>query len=231
MIGLALAVALLGGLAWWAGGGDSKPQAHAARQQAPGLASSTGSAPSASVRPRASGSPALGSSDLAPVHSPGAGTATGAETGLSPGAQPTPGTHGATSPPKQTSPASAPTGTSGQPGGAGPNPYTPEQVCNSGGHGSGYSQQRASSFSGGTVHQLHNSSGHYCAVTMKTADLGEKTSAWVVLVSRDGTTAADQGPRAYYAGPVYTSDRGQCVKYKGGTQGLKVTMSSWYNCD
>jgi hypothetical protein len=123
------------------------------------------------------------------------------------------------------------TGTTGSGGGTGgsANPYTPEQVCNSGGHGSGYYRQRSSTFSGGKVHQLYNSSGYNCLVTMKTANIGKKTNVWATLTRKDGTSATDNGAYMYYAGPVYLYAKGQCVKYQGGT-GQTSAAAPWGNC-
>ncbi|GAA2082762.1 serine/threonine protein kinase [Actinomadura alba] len=110
-----------------------------------------------------------------------------------------------------------------------PNPYTAQQVCNSGGHGSGYYVQRSSAFTGGRVYQLYNSSGYNCVVTLKTADVGTKTSVWAELTREDGTKASDRGSFAYYAGPVFLHAKGQCVKYTGGG-GSGSAGAPWGNC-
>jgi hypothetical protein len=109
------------------------------------------------------------------------------------------------------------------------NPYTPEQVCNSGGHGSGYYRQRSSTFTGGSVYQLYNSSGYNCVVTLKSVNVGKKTKVWATLTRKDGKSATDNGAFAYYAGPVYLYAKGQCVKYQGGTGQARAT-APWGNC-
>lgn len=121
-----------------------------------------------------------------------------------------------------------PTSRPGAPGSA-TNPYQPQQVCDSGGHGRGYYVQRSSAFSGGRVYQLYNSSGYNCVVTMKSSGLGKKTSVWAQIERKDGTKAADRGAYAYYAGPVFVSAKGQCVRYTGGT-GQGSAGGPWGDC-
>jgi hypothetical protein len=144
-------------------------------------------------------------------------------------------------PPAATAPqGAAPTGgtashpaTGGPPATAGAttraNPYNPEQVCASGGHGSGYYRQRSSTFTGGTVYQLYSSAGYNCLVTLKTTHVGEKTKAWATLTRKDGQSATDNGAYAYYAGPVFLYAKGQCVKYQGGAGGATAS-APWGNC-
>jgi predicted Ser/Thr protein kinase len=110
-----------------------------------------------------------------------------------------------------------------------PNPYTAQQVCNAGGHGSGYYVQRSSAFTGGKIYQLYNSSGYNCVVTLKTADVGTKSSVWATLTRKDGTNASDSGSFAYYAGPVFLYAKGQCVKYSGGGRSGSAS-APWGNC-
>ncbi|MGI8336404.1 serine/threonine-protein kinase [Actinomadura scrupuli] len=170
------------------------------------------------------------------------GTTTGGHDGQSGsgkkgGAVATPGSTATRSPATAGTPQARPTGAAGgRPGSGGgetppvvKNPYTPEQVCNSGGHGSGYYRQRSSSFSGGSVHQLYNGSGYNCVVTLKTVSVGKKTSVWATLTRKDGQSATDSGAFAYYAGPVYLYAKGQCVKYRGGA-GQASASVSWANC-
>ncbi|MCQ0017170.1 hypothetical protein [Actinomadura madurae] len=111
------------------------------------------------------------------------------------------------------------------------NPYTPQQVCNSGGSGGDYVVQRSSSFSGGRVYQLYSpSTKKNCAVTMKTANVGKGTSVWVRLEKQTGgTDGYDSGTFKYYAGPVYVSASGICVRYSGGASGASAS-AGWGNC-
>ncbi|MEU5994547.1 hypothetical protein ABZ806_36710 [Spirillospora sp. NPDC047418] len=110
------------------------------------------------------------------------------------------------------------------------NPYTPAQVCNAG-PGSGYVVQRSISFSGGRVYQLYSASTKKnCAVTMKTANVGKGTSVWVRLVEQHGgEVGSDNGTFKYYAGPVYVSAPGVCVRVSGGASGASAS-SGWANC-
>jgi hypothetical protein len=110
------------------------------------------------------------------------------------------------------------------------NPYTPAQVCNAG-PGSGYAVQRSVSFSGGRVYQLYSAgTKKNCAVTMKTANVGKGTSVWVRLVEQTGgEVGSDSGTFKYYAGPVYVSAPGVCVRVSGGASGASAS-SGWANC-
>jgi hypothetical protein len=110
------------------------------------------------------------------------------------------------------------------------NPYTPQQVCNSGGHGSGFYVQRSSSFSGGQTYQLYSTStGYNCVVTMKTKDIGKSTQVSASLESQGGGSDSDSGNYEYYAGPVMVQAKGKCVKYTGGGAGGS-TSGPWANC-
>src|SRR6185503_2840846 len=106
---------------------------------------------------------------------------------------------------------------------------TPQQVCNTGGHGGGYYVQRSTSFAGGRTYQLYSSSGYNCAVTMKTTDVGRASSVWTRIERKDGTKASDNGAFKYYAGPVFVYAKGKCVRYAGGTNAAS-TSSPWANC-
>ncbi|MFF5213623.1 serine/threonine protein kinase, partial [Streptosporangium sp. NPDC000396] len=106
-----------------------------------------------------------------------------------------------------------------------PNPYNPQQVC-----GSGYYLQRSGSFSGGTTHQLYNTStGTTCVVTMKSTDVGTATSVWATLEVQNGGSKTDRGNYEYYAGPVYLPSKGKCVRYTGGGPAGN-TGADWANC-
>ncbi|MGP4021846.1 serine/threonine protein kinase [Actinomadura sp. 3N407] len=119
--------------------------------------------------------------------------------------------------------APTPTKSSGGGGGGGgstpdkepPNKYSPQAVCNSGGHGSGYYVQRSLSVSGGTAYLLYNSSTYNCAVTIKTKNVGTKSSVSVWIQKQGGSTIADSGQFAWYAGPVYVKAPGACVRFGG----------------
>ncbi|MFG2084855.1 hypothetical protein [Spirillospora sp. NPDC048824] len=110
------------------------------------------------------------------------------------------------------------------------NPYTPQQVCNSG-SGGNYVVQRSISFTGGRVYQLYSASTKKnCAVTMKTANVGKGTSVFVRLVEqKGGEVGSDSGTFKYYAGPVYVSASGVCVRVSGGASGASAS-SGWGNC-
>jgi hypothetical protein len=91
--------------------------------------------------------------------------------------------------------------------------------------------QRSLSFSGGRVYQLYSASTKKnCAVTMKTANVGKGTSVWVRLVEqKGGEVGSDSGTFKYYAGPVYVSAPGVCVRVSGGASGASAS-SGWANC-
>ncbi|WP_067129603.1 protein kinase domain-containing protein [Microtetraspora malaysiensis] len=110
------------------------------------------------------------------------------------------------------------------------NPYSPQQVCNSGGHGSGFYVQRSASFDGGTVYQLYSdASGYNCVVAMKTANVGKASSIWAKLEVQGGGSSGDSGSFEYYAGPVMLSGKGHCVRYSGGS-GSGSGGGDWANC-
>ncbi|RKS72215.1 serine/threonine protein kinase [Actinomadura pelletieri DSM 43383] len=95
------------------------------------------------------------------------------------------------------------------------NKYSPQQVCNSGGHGSGYYVQRSLGVPGGTAYLLYNKSTYNCAVTMKTRKVGTKSPVSVWIQKKGGSRIADSGSFAWYAGPVYVKAPGTCVRFGG----------------
>ncbi|WP_165970702.1 serine/threonine-protein kinase [Actinomadura sp. 6K520] len=102
-----------------------------------------------------------------------------------------------------------------QPGKEPPNKFSPQQVCNSGGHGGGYYVQRSLSVSGGTAYLLYNSSTYNCAVMMKTENVGKASPASVWIQKQGGSAIADSGQFTWYAGPVYVKAPGTCVRFGG----------------
>ncbi|ROO89704.1 serine/threonine protein kinase [Actinocorallia herbida] len=124
-----------------------------------------------------------------------------------------------------------PAATSSAPAAPAANPYTAAQVCDSAGQGSGYAVQRSAAFNGGTVYQLYSQATEKnCAVTLKTASVGAKSAVWVTLTRQsDGKAVTDKGSYGYYAGPVFLSAPGTCVKIAGGAPGGK-TGTAWANC-
>ncbi|MFA1548677.1 serine/threonine protein kinase [Actinomadura chokoriensis] len=117
---------------------------------------------------------------------------------------------------------STPTQGTGGGGGGGSTPaqepankYTPQQACNSGGHGSGYYVQRSLSVSGGVAYLLYNSSGYNCAVTMKTVNVGKASPVSVWIQKQGGSSIAGSGSYSWYAGPVYVKAPGVCVRFGG----------------
>ncbi|MFF5264775.1 serine/threonine protein kinase [Actinomadura viridis] len=135
---------------------------------------------------------------------------------------------------RSTAPAGGGRGTSGggtAPGGgttSGPEPankYTPQQVCNSGGRGGGYYVQRSMAVAGGKAYQLYNGSGYNCAVMIKTRNVGRASSVSVWIQASGGGKVADGGSYAWYAGPVYVSAAGKCVRF-----GSSSATSSYANC-
>ncbi|WP_258573694.1 serine/threonine-protein kinase [Actinomadura parmotrematis] len=96
------------------------------------------------------------------------------------------------------------------------NKYTPQQACNSGGHGGGYYVQRSLAVSGGRAYLLYNSSGYNCAVTMKTRSVGKSSAVAVWIQRSGGAKVGDSGSYAWYAGPVYVSAAKKCVRFGAG---------------
>jgi hypothetical protein len=98
-------------------------------------------------------------------------------------------------------------------------------VCNSGGHGGGYYVQRSMAVSGGRAYQLYNSSGYNCAVLIKSSNVGRASSVSVWIQREGGGKVGDSGSYAWYAGPVYVSAAGHCVRFGSGS-----AVSSYANC-
>ncbi|MEV4256394.1 hypothetical protein AB0J52_24810, partial [Spirillospora sp. NPDC049652] len=105
------------------------------------------------------------------------------------------------------------------------NQYTPQQVCNSGGHGGGFYVQRSVAASGGTAYMLYNASGYNCAVTMKTTGVGSKTAVSVWIQATGGGQVSDSGAFQWYAGPVYVKAPKKCVRFGGNG-----ASAPWGNC-
>ncbi|MEV4005677.1 serine/threonine-protein kinase [Actinomadura sp. NPDC049753] len=116
------------------------------------------------------------------------------------GSTPTRGTGGGTStPPKEP-----------------PNKYTPQSACNSGGKGTGYYVLRSMGVSGGVAYLLYSNSTKYnCAVTIKTKHVGTKSPVSTWIQKKGGGAISDSGSFAWYAGPVYVSAPGVCVRFGG----------------
>jgi serine/threonine protein kinase len=214
--GLAVSAVVAAATVWAAtrDGGEPSPQ--------DGTAAAASAGPGATGRPNP---PAANSGRLTGTPSPGSTARPTLPSGAAGSGRPGPRQPGRPAPQPTTSQG----GGGGNPPPAQSNPYTAQQVCNSGGHGSGYYVQRSSAFSGGKVYQLYNSSGYNCVVTLKTANVGTKSSVWAQLTREDGTKASDSGSYSYYAGPVFLSAKGQCVKYAGGTGGGSAS-APWGNC-
>ncbi|WP_254715035.1 serine/threonine-protein kinase [Actinomadura sp. NAK00032] len=205
----AVAVVLAGGAAWAATrGGDDKGRdrqtvasdENQAGQQGGGATGSAGNAAqnpskqkSGQPQSKKSGNPA----SPGPSKKPGAPQQPGQPA-------PTPGTGGGGGDDGGGTPAREPA-----------NKYTPQQACNSGGHGSGYYVQRSLSVSGGRAYLLYNSSGYNCAVTIKTVNVGKKSPVSVWIQKKGGSSIADSGSFAWYAGPVYVKAPGVCVRFGG----------------
>jgi hypothetical protein len=81
---------------------------------------------------------------------------------------------------------------------------------------------------------LYNSSnGKNCAVTLKQKSLTTKNTTDVYLISANGKTAEDFGSYTSYAGPIYLSAPGECVKYGGSVMygnTIYTYDSNWEAC-
>ena len=103
-----------------------------------------------------------------------------------------------------------------------PNPYTAEQVC-----GAGFSEIDKHRLYSGSRHTTHlattfllynGATGQNCAVTMKRQFVGRPTTTGVSLKVKGKRRpwVVDQDAFEYYAGPVYRTAPGRCVRF-GGT--------------
>ncbi|MFE9106843.1 serine/threonine protein kinase [Actinomadura geliboluensis] len=207
----AVAVVLAGGAAWAATrGGDDKGNDHQTVASDDNQGAQEGAGPTDSA-----GNAAQNPSKQKP------GQPQGKKSGnpASPGPSKKPGE--APQQPGQPAPTPGTGGGGGNDGGGGTparepaNKYTPQQACNSGGHGSGYYVQRSLSVSGGVAYLLYNSSGYNCAVTMKTVNVGKSSPVSVWIQKQGGSSIADSGSFAWYAGPVYVKAPGACVRFGG----------------
>ncbi|MFF4237935.1 serine/threonine protein kinase [Actinomadura geliboluensis] len=207
----AVAVVLAGGAAWAATrGGDDKGNDHQTVASDDNQGAQEGAGPTDSAG-NAAQSPSKQKS--------GQPQSTKSGTPASPGPSKKPGE--APQQPGQPAPTPGTGGGGGNDGGGGTparepaNKYTPQQACNSGGHGSGYYVQRSLSVSGGVAYLLYNSSGYNCAVTMKTVNVGKSSPVSVWIQKQGGSSIADSGSFAWYAGPVYVKAPGACVRFGG----------------
>ncbi|WP_214411982.1 serine/threonine protein kinase [Sphaerisporangium fuscum] len=120
--------------------------------------------------------------------------------------------------------------TSSKPPAPASNPYTPQQVCNSAGQGSGYYVQRQGSFDGGVTYLLYSSSsGTNCVVTMKTDKIGESSTVAATLEVQGSSPRTESGSFKYYAGPVIAEAKGKCVRFAGSTSSGS-TSAPFGNC-
>ncbi|CND81951.1 serine/threonine protein kinase [Mycobacterium tuberculosis] len=203
----AVAVVLAGGAAWAAtrgGDGKGKERQVAASEQSPG----------------AQGAPGTADGPGSAAENPAKKKTAQPQDGKS-GAPASPDTSKKPAAPQQPSGTKPTQGTGGSGGGGSTpvqepaNKYTPQQACNSGGHGGGYYVQRSLSVSGGVAYLLYNSSGYNCAVTMKTKNVGKASPVSVWIQKKGGGSIADSGSFAWYAGPVYVKAPGVCVRFGG----------------
>jgi hypothetical protein len=99
------------------------------------------------------------------------------------------------------------------------NPYTAEQVC-----GAGFYKIDRHRLYSGSRHTTHlaitfllynGATGQNCAVTMKRRFIGRPTTTGVSLKVRGKRRpwVVDQGAFKYYAGPVYRTAPGRCVRW------------------
>ncbi|EFC81417.1 hypothetical protein FrEUN1fDRAFT_5469 [Parafrankia sp. EUN1f] len=121
--------------------------------------------------------------------------------------------------------APAPAPTSAAAPAAKPNPYTATQVC-----GSGYSQIDRHSLGSAMIYLLYDGSRN-CVVTLKSGSgvgVAQAMGAWV-QVEGSSTRQSDTGSFQYYAGPVYVTAPGKCVKW-GGSHAGSTWTSGWEHC-
>lgn len=90
----------------------------------------------------------------------------------------------------------------------------------------------------GQVYLTYNSStGKNCVTTVKSEWVGTDSFTTAQLMIQNGNSYVDQGLYGYYAGPIYGSAAGKCVRYWGsinnpsGTLNASGGRNSWGNCD
>ena len=99
------------------------------------------------------------------------------------------------------------------------NPYTAVQVCGAGFYKIDkhklYSGSRYTTLLATTFLLYNGSTGKNCAVTMKRQFIGKPTSTGVSLKikGKKRPWVVDQDMYKYYAGPVYRSAAGRCVRW------------------
>ena len=99
------------------------------------------------------------------------------------------------------------------------NPYTAEQVCGAGFHKIDkhklYSGSRYTTLLATTFLLYNGSTGRNCAVTMKRRFIGKPTYTTVSLKVKGKRRpwVVDYGNFKYYAGPVYKTAPGRCVRW------------------
>ncbi|MEO3829601.1 protein kinase [Actinomadura sp. B10D3] len=211
---VAVAVVIAGGAAWAAtrsGDGEGGGQSVAASDQNQGTEGGSGTANGAGTDAQSPGKPKPGQ--------PGngqSGRPSNPNGSKKPGSPQQPG---GSTPPKGGG------GGGGTPPKEPPNKYTPQAVCNSGGHGGGYYVQRSMTVSGGVAYLLYNSSTYNCAVTIKTKNVGKKSPVSTFIQKKGGSKIPDGGSFAWYAGPVFVKAPGTCVRFGGNGR-----TSSYGNC-
>jgi hypothetical protein len=110
------------------------------------------------------------------------------------------------------------------------NPYSASALC-----GSGYKVIDHGAVEGAFyTYLLYNSSNHKnCAVTLKQKNLTTKNTTDVYILTASEKTAEDFGSYTSYAGPIYLSAPGECVKFGGEVMygNLIYTYNSdWVAC-
>ncbi|HEY1273431.1 MAG TPA: hypothetical protein VGF25_00900 [Thermoleophilaceae bacterium] len=99
------------------------------------------------------------------------------------------------------------------------NPYTAEQVCGAGFYKIDkhrlYSGSRYTTLLATTFLLYNGATGQNCAVTMKRQFIGRPTSTGVSLKVKGKRRpwVVDQANYRYYAGPVYRTAPGRCVRW------------------
>jgi hypothetical protein len=99
------------------------------------------------------------------------------------------------------------------------NPYTAEQVCGAGFYKIDkhrlYSGSRHTTLLAATFLLYNGSTGQNCAVTMKRRFIGKPTTTGVSLKVKGKRRpwVVDQDAYKYYAGPVYRTAPGRCVRW------------------
>lgn len=105
------------------------------------------------------------------------------------------------------------------------NPYTVSKIC-----GAGYRVIEQRKLDGAVAYLAWNGAkGKNCVTTIKTKNIGKRTTLAAGLMVSSGGHKVDSGKFSYYAGPAILPARGVCVKFSAAS-GASSFTSEWGHC-